>query len=97
MRSTPTAGAGEQHNAVFSAFAFTSPLTILLLVHLGISVLAAASDLTFRITLYILLKLAVVPAQPEKIRKEFFSSAHHIEAPILFHGRSFSVTLGTLL
>jgi hypothetical protein len=38
-----------------------SPLTIQLLVHLGISTLAAASDLPFRITLYVLLKLAIVP------------------------------------
>src|SRR5271156_2700958 len=36
----------------------TSPLTIQLLVHLGIS---TASDLTLRIALYVLLKLAVVP------------------------------------
>jgi hypothetical protein len=42
-------------------FAFTSPLIILLLVHLGISTLTAASGLIFRIALYILLKLAVVP------------------------------------
>ena len=39
----------------------TSPLTIQLQVHLGISTLALASDLTFRIALYVLLELAVVP------------------------------------
>jgi hypothetical protein len=38
----------------------TSPLIIQLLVYLGISTLAAASDLTFKIVLYILLELAVV-------------------------------------
>ena len=32
-----------------------------LLVHLGISTLAAASDLNFRIALYVLLKLVVIP------------------------------------
>jgi hypothetical protein len=42
-------------------FAFTSPLIILLLVHLGISTITAASGLIFRIALYVLLKLAVVP------------------------------------
>jgi hypothetical protein len=47
---------------MFLLFAFTSPLTIQLLVHLGISPLAAASDLTFKIAPYVLLKLAVVPS-----------------------------------
>ena len=61
VRSTPASGAGGPRGATFSAFAFTSPLTIQLLVHLGISTLTAASDLTFRIALYVLLKLAVVP------------------------------------
>jgi hypothetical protein len=57
----PGAGAGGLRGATFSAFAFTSPPTIQLLVYLGISTLAAPSDLTFRIALYVLLKLAVVP------------------------------------
>jgi hypothetical protein len=63
VRSTPASGvgAGGPRDAAFSAFAFTSPLTIQLLVHPGISTLAAASDLTFGIALYVLLKLAVVP------------------------------------
>jgi hypothetical protein len=63
VRSTPASGigAGRPHDTAFSAFVFTSPLTIQLLVHLGISALAAASDLTFKIVLYVLLKLAVVP------------------------------------
>jgi hypothetical protein len=43
------------------AFAFTLQLTTQLSAHLGISTLAAASDLTFRIALYVLLKLEVVP------------------------------------
>jgi hypothetical protein len=61
VRSTPASGAGGPRDATFSTFAFTSPLIILLLVHLGISTLTAASGLIFRIALYILLKLAVVP------------------------------------
>jgi hypothetical protein len=39
----------------------TSPLIIQLLVHLGISTLAATSDITFRVALYVLFKLAIVP------------------------------------
>jgi hypothetical protein len=36
-------------------------MTIQLLVHPGISTLTTASDLTFRIAFYVLLKLAIVP------------------------------------
>jgi hypothetical protein len=52
---------GGLRDATFSAFAFTSPLTIQLLVHLSISTLPAGSGLIFRIAFYVLLKLAVVP------------------------------------
>jgi hypothetical protein len=53
-RRRPQAQAGH-----VSAFAFTFPLTIQLLAHLGISSLAAASDITFRIAPYV---PAVVPS-----------------------------------
>jgi hypothetical protein len=72
---TPASGTGADgsRDATFSAFAFTSPLTIQLLVHLGISTLTVASDLIFRIALYVLLKLAVVDAQRTR-RKRLYST-----------------------
>jgi hypothetical protein len=62
VRSTLASGvgAGWPHDAAFSAFVLTSPFTIQLLVHLGISTLAAASNLTLRVAFYVLLKLPVV-------------------------------------
>jgi hypothetical protein len=64
MRSTLASDTGASasgpRNATFLLLLYISTY-IPALVHLGISTLAATSDLTFRIALYVLLKLAVAP------------------------------------
>ena len=66
----------------------TSPPTIQLLVHLGISTFAAASDLTLRIALYVLLKLAVVPGLYTVVDAQVFDEsvlirlAHYHRKPL---------------
>jgi len=66
----------------------TSPPTIQLLVHLSISTFAAASDLTLRIALYVLLKLTVVPGLRTIVDAQVFDEsvlvrfAHYHRKPL---------------